>query len=107
MLPTTPMSARSESEREKLRAQCGPVFWSDLAAHAKRGALVEIDPSLDLLDLAVAFANDDAPRVKSLLEQGLVRRPSPERVEAWSRETDSRWDAVVVAPMVLVRERAR
>lgn len=91
--------------REKLRAECGPVFWSDLAAHARRGGLIEVDPAVDLLDVAVAFATDDAPTVKSLLDRGLVRRPSTETLDAWSRETQDRWDAVVVQPMVLVRLR--
>ena len=92
--------------REKLRAECGPVFWSDLAAHAQRGALIEVDPSLDLLDVAVAFATDDAESVKAMLAQGTVRRPPQETLERWSREPGERWDAIVVAPMVLVRERS-
>jgi len=55
--------------------------------------------------VAVAFATDDAASVKSMLDRGLVRRASEETVERWAREPGERWDAVVVAPMVLVRER--
>jgi hypothetical protein len=92
--------------REKLAAACGPVYWSDLRAHATRGAIVIVSEGLDLLDVAEAVAKDEAERVRAWIEDGRLTKPSLDDLASWSRETEALWDAIVVAPYVLVRTRS-
>ena len=87
--------------REELSKNIGPVQASDLMAHAKRDALFVVDPSVELLEAAVALAQDDTPRVKSWLESGVLRRGSPDEVEGWKEGSPLR--SAIVQPWVLVQ----
>ena len=46
--------------RERLAENVGPVERAALKAHGERGALIEVGPELDLLDVAEAIAALDA-----------------------------------------------
>lgn len=91
--------------REQLSAAVGAVFFDDLRAHITRGAVIIVAPSLDLVGVGVAVATDDKASVARWIEQGLLRKPELSDIERWSRIRDDRWDSLVVAPFVLVKER--
>lgn len=91
--------------REKLSAQVGDVYWSDLRAHAARDALIVVGPGLDLTVVGEALAHDDAARVTAWIEAGRVRKPSAEDLATWSAETGAVFESLVIAPFVLVRLR--
>jgi hypothetical protein len=82
----------------------GPIAFSDLRAHLARGAVVIVDPSLDLLEVGEAVARDDKGRVEDWITRGLLRKPSLETIEAWSKVTGLAWTTLVVQPFVLLRE---
>jgi hypothetical protein len=90
--------------RDQLAASMGPIEFSDLRAHIARNAVVIIHPSLDLLVVGEAMAQDDKSKLAAWIEQGLVTKPSLETLAAWSKITGPAWTAVVVQPFVLVRE---
>lgn len=92
--------------REQLAAALGNVFFSDLRAHLARGAVVVLDPTLDILDVGEAVVADDKTKVASWIENGLLRKPSLLELETWSAIKDDRWQSLIVAPFVLVRLRA-
>jgi len=93
--------------RDELLAKLGVVLWSDLQAHAKRDALIVVTGSLDILDAGVALAQNDAARVEAWIQAGLLTKPAAAELELWSIDTAARFDALIVAPFVLVRQRAR
>jgi len=92
--------------RDDLAQAMGPVFFSDLRAHLTRDVVIVIDRALDLLDVAVAVANDDKTFISAQVNAGRIRKPSEEDLARWATIADARWDSVVVAPFVIVRERA-
>lgn len=89
---------------DKLRAQLGPVIYSDLQAHLDRGAVFVVRPDLDLLACALALATDDAEKVRTWLSEGGLRRPSEDERARWSTRAEARFLAVPVQPYVLVQE---
>jgi hypothetical protein len=91
----------SEPTRTKLRAQIQHVDWPALAPHAKRGALVLVDTALDLLDVAVAVAEDDATRVREWLEAACLSRCDPTNEGAELKT--ARFQFVIVQPYVLAQ----
>jgi hypothetical protein len=93
--------------RDELLEKIGVVLWSDLRAHAKRDALILVSGALDLADAGVAVAEDDAPRVQRWIEAGLLSKPTAADLERWSIDASARFDSLIVAPFVLVRERLR
>lgn len=90
--------------RDALAASMGPVQFSDLRAHIARGAVIVVDPSLDLLEVGEAIARDDKALVEAWLEKGLLGKPSLETIEAWSHVEGPAWTSLVVQPFVLLRE---
>lgn len=87
------------SVRDKLRDEIGPVKLRDLAPHHVRGALFVVSPPLELLDVAVAVAEDEADAVRGWLESGALRRSTDDDMAAWPEEG---FDAAIVQPYVLV-----
>ncbi len=92
--------------RESLKAAMGPVEFGDLRHHIARDAVVIVDGSLDLLDVGEAVGRDQKELVAAWVEKGLLRKPSLEDLERWSRTSGAAWTIVVVQPFVLIREHA-
>ena len=95
------------TKRDGLLKTLGVVFWSDLQAHSKRDALIVVAASLDLVDAGMALAENDTARVQRWIESGLLSKPTAADLERWSIDGAARFDSLIVAPFVLMRERAR
>ncbi|MBK1692408.1 hypothetical protein CKO33_09525 [Ectothiorhodospira mobilis] len=93
----------SEDLRDRLRQESGPIGWDELQRHFARGAVLRVDASLELLDAAEALVRDDRDTVETYLAQGRLARATTEHARGWAAH-QARFEAVVVAPWVLVRE---
>jgi len=89
---------------EALHAETARISWSGLERHFARGVVIQVAEALDLVEVAVSFANDDKPAVERWLTSGELQRLSVETAKAWSADEHQLW-AVVVAPWVLVQAR--
>ena len=76
-----------------------------LAMHQKRDAVFILKPAVNLLDAAVAVAEDNTADVKRWLEAGDMYRPTSAQITAWSKEDGVQFDSVIVQPFVLARRR--
>lgn len=92
--------------KARIEATLGTVSASDLAAHLRRDAVLEVDGSVDLVACALAIAKDDAARVAGWLAAGVLRRVDSGQREAWLAATERRWRACVVQPFVLAQDMA-
>ncbi len=88
--------------RETLAETMGRAPWSMLTAHVERDGLVFVDPTLDLLDVAVALARDDEQSVTGWMTDGLLTKPTPEDIARHAADTEKRWTFAIVQPFVLV-----
>ena len=79
------------------------VDWQPLAPHAKRGGLVLVDPSLDLVEVAVAVVEDDTSKVRRWMHSQQLLKPTPKQIESWQDETEERFTIVIVQPYVLAQ----
>lgn len=87
---------------DKLEKYTGEVAWSYLKPHFETGALLYVDPSLDLTVVGEALANDAAETVRSWRQSGDLVTPSQPHADFWE-ESDSRFRALVVSPFVLIQ----
>lgn len=87
---------------EKLHSETAKISWHDLQPYFANGSLLVVDQSLDLIAVAVDFAEDKADELKDKIESHLVSTPSNDQARAWYRKNLDFW-AVVVAPFVLVQ----
>lgn len=87
----------------KLNSETGRLHWQELERHFARGVVVKVAPGMDLVGVAVRFAQDDKPVIEAWLKAGQVDRASAEDAVTWQGRQSVFW-AVVVAPWVLVQE---
>jgi len=89
--------------RTRLNAETARLVWPELERHFARGAVIRVDPSLDLIDVAISVSEDDKEKVELWMNTGLVGHPSMEDAKDWVERQPDFW-TVVVAPWVLIQE---
>lgn len=90
--------------RLKLNSETARLHWHELLRHFAAGLVVLVDDALDLIEVAVAFTNDDSSAVQQWLQAGQVAKASDAQAAAWL-EADARMWTVVVRPWILVQMR--
>lgn len=90
--------------RAKLNTETAKVAWAELQRHHARGVVVCVAGTIDLIDVAVAMAQNDGARVSQWMQAGQVDKATDEQARDWLDRDPDLW-SVVVAPWVLVQER--
>ncbi|WP_437880740.1 DUF2288 domain-containing protein [Pseudomonas sp. LRF_L74] len=98
------MSEQTSTLYAKLLGETAAITWQELQPFFARGALLWVDGALDLVEVALAVAEDDQAKVGQWLNAGQVNKVESERAQDLQARDPSLW-AVVVAPWVLVQER--
>ncbi len=94
---------RGPKLREALQRSLGRVQWSDLRAHSDRMALFLV-VDVDLIEVAVAVAEDDALAVQTWIDDRNLVRPSRGQLSKWADDLEKPFNTVVVQPYVLAVE---
>ena len=89
--------------KTQLTEQIANIEWNLLIPHAQRDALVVVKEQLDLLDVAVAVAEDDSTLVQDWIAQQLIYKPSPQDLSTWNSEPSKQFTTLIVQPFVLVQ----
>jgi len=89
----------------KLLGETAPIRWEELQPFFARGALLWVHGSLDLVEVALAVAEDNRDKVTGWLTSGALGKVEENRAGDLLARDPQLW-AVVVAPWVLVQERA-
>lgn len=87
---------------EKLEKYTGEVDWKYLEKHYANGALLYVDPSLELTEVGKAFADDEAEKVAAWKKSGDILQPSTPHAMYWE-EAGQMFRALVVSPFVLAQ----
>ena len=90
--------------RAKLRSEIEAVDAATLVPHHRRDALLVLEPSVDLLDTAVAIASDDVSVVTGLVADGRLTKPSLGELADWCVDLELRFQFVIVQPFVLAQK---
>lgn len=89
----------------KLLGETAPITWQELQPFFARGALLWVDGAQDLVEVALAVAEDDQAKVAAWLQADLLAKVEEARAEDLLARDPQLW-AVVVAPWVLIQERS-
>lgn len=100
------MTDRSDELWHTLNAETAQIQWQELQKHYASGMVLFVEASLDLVDVAFAFAKDDKTRVQDWLKAERVGHVPDDMAAKWVEQDSSLW-GVVVSPFVLVQEQAR
>jgi len=88
--------------RQHLNGETARIAWRELERHFARGAVVTVDPGLDLIDVAARMIEDETASVQRWLKEDRIRRTTADEAQRWHSEQAELW-CVVVAPWVLVQ----
>jgi hypothetical protein len=100
-----PMSEQPSTLYAKLLGETAPITWAELQPFFARGAVLWADGNQDLIAMATALAENDQTQVRQWLDAGLLGKLEDATAADLAQRQPSLW-AVVVAPWVLVQERA-
>ena len=87
---------------DKIAKYTGDVDWTYIKPHFESGALLYVDPSLDLASVGEAFANDESEKVQAWLKSGDLVKPSAPHAAYWE-SSNAHFTARVVSPFVLIQ----
>ena len=86
---------------DKLRSDVQQTRWDALALHAERGGLIMVSPQLDLIQAAMAIAQDRSTDVETFLSAGLIYKLTEAQIAALDAEENPQFNFVIVQPFVL------
>ena len=92
----------TETDLKKLEKYSGETDWEYLRHHYETGALLYVDPSLDLASVGQAFTADDSEAVLAWKKAGDLVVPSAPHAAFWE-ESQTKFKALVVSPFVLIQ----
>lgn len=90
--------------RAKLNGETSRMPWKELLRFFAGGTVIAVSPELDLVDVALRIANDDAQAIAQWMAGNQVGKVSDWQASAWLEADATLW-AVVVKPWVLVQEK--
>lgn len=91
--------------KAKIVTETARINWLELQKFYAAGAVITVEPQLDLVEVAFAFSRDDKNSVATWLAQGDVGRTSEQQAQQWFDNHTELW-AVVISPWVLVQHKA-
>ncbi|MEM7220457.1 MAG: DUF2288 domain-containing protein [Pseudomonadota bacterium] len=104
MTTDVPMDA-DEALKTKLLGETALAPWSDLQRFFAQGVLLGVAAELDLIEVGLALARDDAERVRDWQTRQLLGPVTDEQARRWQDGAIDLW-TTVIRPWVVVQERA-
>lgn len=92
-----------EQLRAKLVGETARAPWHELQRFFAQGTLLMALPGIDMIDVAIALADDNREAFETWLAAGKAGPVSDAQALAWSEADATLW-TVVVRPWVLVQE---
>ena len=89
--------------RDDIHSETSKIAWSELQRFFAAGKAIHIAADLDLVEVALQFANDNSTLVAEWMANGKISAVSDEQARHWYDSDASVW-AVVVKPWVLVQD---
>ncbi|WP_096087167.1 DUF2288 domain-containing protein [Agaribacterium haliotis] len=91
-----------EDLNQGLNRECAKIPWAELQRFFASGIAVQVDKSLDLIEVAALIHQDRASEVERLMNDGLLAQVSDTQAQAWFDQQAEVW-AIVIKPWVLVQ----
>ncbi len=89
--------------REKLRSEIQVADAKSLLPHHRRDALLVVLPEVDILEVAVAIAMDEAEAVEQWVAGKKVFKPSLADLADWCVDLELRFQYVILQPYVVAQ----
>ncbi len=94
-----------ETTEESLRRTHDEAEWSWLSPHAKRGVVIWVAATIDIVKAGLAISQDDREKVEDWLKDGALAKPTPNEIEKLDLAPAERFECLIVQPFVLVQRK--
>lgn len=95
-----------ETLRSGLVAALDVARWDWLRPHAQREGVIMVTAAMDLVEVGMAIATDNTASVQRWIDEQAVYKPTQQQLSAWNQTSDLEFEALIVAPFVLLKEPA-
>ena len=89
--------------RARINRETAKIPWHELQRFFAQGKVMQVDKSLDLVDVALAMQQDDLDQVRIWTKQNQIHPVSDEQARTWVESKSVLW-TVVVKPWVFTQE---
>jgi len=94
---------KEESLEDRLKRQLDDVPWSGLREHAARDGIIILDQELDMVETAVALAEDRFHWVNEQIGAGKITKPSKPQLDLFEKSPEQLFRFLIVQPFVLIQ----
>jgi hypothetical protein len=101
----TPTATPPVALHLSLNQETAPLAWQELQRFFAQGRVLWVREGLDLIAVAAAVAQDDAPHIAALMTSGKLLPVPNQQARHWLATEAQVW-TVVVKPWILVQEMA-
>ncbi|XGV86519.1 MAG: DUF2288 domain-containing protein [Limnothrix sp. BL-A-16] len=105
--PSNPNFPADDSSSGNLRSSLTESIdlaeWDWLKPHIGRDAVIVVTPDLDLAEVGEALASDNTAVVQRWIDEQAIAKPTQAELAEWDRSGNARFQAMIVAPFVLVK----
>ncbi len=88
--------------KTQLIKDLAPMDWETLIPHVKRDAVIVVDEALDLVEVGMAIAEDNAHLVQNWLSELLLHKPFQDELSSWNSQPKKQFKTLIVQPFVLI-----
>ncbi len=89
---------------ESFKRDLAEVNWRELKIHLQRDAIIVVALGLDLVEVAVAVADDDKNSVEAWLAAEELWKPTEKQLETWEQDEDRSFRMLIVQPFILIQD---
>lgn len=100
------MTQLKKDLKETLEESLDQAEWEWIAPHIERQSVVVVAQDLNLVEVGMKIAQDDAPTVQDWIKKDLLTRPSTTQIRNWEQNPGKRFSTLIVQPYVLIQEQA-
>jgi hypothetical protein len=100
------MAANQSTElRTKLTKEIKEISWDGLIPHAERDALILVDHTLELVEVAIVAAEDCADLMNLWVDKGWLSKPTQNDLANFEANPTQQFDFLIVQPYVFARSK--
>ena len=89
---------------ESFKRDLAEVNYRELKIHLQRDAIIVVAADLDLIEAAVAVADDDKTQVEAWIGANRLAKPTEDQLKMWEEKPDNLFKMLIVQPFILVQD---
>ena len=89
---------------DSFKRDLAEVNVRELKIHLKRDSIIIVAAELDLIEVAVAVADDDKTLVETWITASQLGKPTEKQLESWEQESTQRFQMLIVQPFILIQD---